>query len=792
MGYGRGSEPRGSASGGRANYGGRRGGRTDHRSPDFRPQRGMDYRRPYHNRSPEHDDRYRRRSHSRTRYGPPTRAYRSDRTAPYRRSRSRSPWFRRSRSVDSSCRNERYPQRDAPSARFGSRASYLRSREAHRGLSRSPSRGGRRQSPLLRDSAGRRDVSNRSDSRGRYRERRDEFRERTKRHISPERQLRRDRTPDRSELAPYKGRSARHPCSPVRHGAVCRSTHRRESHHSECLRRSLSGSRERRAPSTGRRSAPRDRNSKWSRSGTRSESGSRKGVAVNASRLSSDIEGRPRRRTDNGSRERKGAKLNRCSPNPEASPLRRSSSGSRRRNSPNHDRDARRRMSSQSRQRIDETPRGHSPCQDRSPRSAQSVSRGRMAVEESKRSQQPEQHSPRGSSCRSADCPTPDLASSRSWKVDSEGADLPGRSLGLGVQQIPAEEASRAHVDTNHSEEKNASEAPETLWCRQGGRSKARHNASLPRSPSPRPADAEVEPHEAKEPVLSRPTTPRAQEQAAAEKEQRLSTEALESCAVPEVHGQKGSVEGDAASQHPDETSPKGGEHTEKAESKGNRSSSLFGPHSRRHSEGSVAGGEGRSAGAASPEMAAAGDAMDSRRLDEPVNAYARSTSNEDITRSPEADGAAVKRRIVATEPGARSACTAEMYRAPRESQPRRYFRVQHLLPEPIDRVLSSMNRFQPGNPNRWSRFDMEQRFVFPPLPYPGNSGRSVRLVGGYNDGSSFLPPPHRGRNITPNEWQRTHLHNGAFQRAGQPNPRYLQRTSGPAQPVRGRNRKMV
>lgn len=790
--YDRGSEPRRSPSGGRANYGGHRGGRTDHRSPEFRPQRNMNYhRRPYHNRSPEYDDGYRRRSRSRARYGHSIRAYRTDRGAPYRRSRSRSPWFRRSRSVDSNCRNERYLQRDAPSARFGSRASYLRSRDAHRGPSRSPSRVGRRQSPLVRDSAGRRPMSNRSDSRGRYRKRHDDFRERTKGHLSPERPLHRDRTPDRSELAFYKRRGARHPCSPDRHGAVCRSADRRGSDRSKRLRRSLSGSREGRALSASRRSPQRDRTSKRYRSGTRSDSGSRKTTAVKATRLSSDAESRVRQRPGTESRERKDANLNRCSPKPQATPLRRSSSGSRRRtparSSQNRDRGARRRTSSHSRQGVDETPRRHSPYQDRSSRSARSVSRGRMAAE-SKHSKQPEQNSPRESSCRSADCPTPDLASSRSWKVDSEGADVSGR----GVQQIASEEVTGAHIDATCSEEKNASGVAEALWCRQGRRSKTKHNGSVSRSPSLSPRDVEVEADEAKEPGPSRPTTPRAQEHVAPEKEHRRSTETAEPCAAPEVHGQEGSFQGDTPTQRRDETSPKGGEHAEKADSKGNRSSSMFRPHSRRPSEALAHGREGHTAGAASPEITAALDAMDLRRIEEPVNTYGRSTSTEDIAHSAEANGAAVKRRIVATEPGVPPGGTAEMYRAPRESPPRRYFRAQRLLPEQGDHVLSSTNRFPPNNANRWNRFEREERFDFPRPPHPGNTGRSVRLVGGYNDGSSLHPPQHRGRNMTSNEWQRMHLHNGAFQRAGQPNPRYLQRASAPFQPAGGRNRKMA
>lgn len=663
----------------------------------------------------------------------------------------------------------------------------MRSRDVHRAASRSPSRGRRRQSPMLRDSAGRRDVSNRADSRGRYRERRDDCRERNKRRISAEKQLHIDRTPDRPELAPYPKRSVRHPRYPDTHGAVCRSADRRGSDHSECLRPSLSGSRERRAASSGRRSPPRDRNSKWSRSGTRSESGSRRGGAVNASRPSSDIECRSRRRTDNGSRESKGGNLNRCSLNPEASPLRRSSLGSRRRtpsrSSPNRDRGTCQRSSGQPRQWVNETPRRHSPYQDRSPPSGHSVSTGRMAVEESKRSEHPEQQSPPGFLSRSADCPTPDLASSRSWKADSEGADLSGHSLSRGLQQISAEEAPRARVVAKDSEEKTAS--------RRVGRSKARHNASLSRSPSHRPGDAEVEPDEAKELVLSQPTTPRAQEQAAAGKEHRHSTKVGEPSSVQELHGQEGSIQEDAASQHQDETSPKGGEQAEKADSKANRSSSLRRLHSRRQSEGSVHGCDGHSSGAASPEITTAVEAMDSRRLDEPVNAYVAATSNEDIAPCREADVARGKRKIVATEQGAPSAGTAEMC-APRESPPRRYFRVQRMLPEPGDRVLSSINRFHLSNSNRWDRFERAERFDFLRPPHPGNTARSVRLVGGYNDGTSYAQLQHRGRNITPNEWQRTHLHNGGFQRAGQPNPQYLHRASGPVPPVGGRNRKMA
>lgn len=785
----RGSEPRRSPSGRRPNYSRRRDGRTDRKSPDFRPPRGGDYRRRIHQyRSPEYCDRYRRRSPSGPRHGRDTRAYQGGRTPPYRRSRTRSPWRRRSRSVDSYSRNGKYSQGDAPSARFGSKASYLRSRDAHRARSRSPSHGGRPQSPFLREHGTRRNLGDRSESRGRYRERRED-REWSRRRPSPERRVPRNRTPDRCEPPYYKGKTTRVPSSPNRPFNSERHIERRASQHNECRRPSFVGSAERKASPPSPRSPAHDRKMKWTRSGSRSTNGSRKGVAATPRRCSQELEGGSLRRGGRALREREDATVSRHSPSHTRSSHQRSSSKTRpkgnetpTRHLPDHGRRSHQRSASELAQRGAATPSRAPLYRDGPPQRSASASEGRIVVEASRGSPQRDQHSNGGSSSLSADCPTPDLASSRSFNDDRERANFLRRSSTHESKRAPTCEASLSRGDVSTAREKHGSRSREGSRDRQ-----LRRNASLSRSRSLPPGNAADEHDETKERQCSVPVAPPAEEAAVFDKEPRRAPKTRQPPSALENSDQGEGTEDGGASQQQKEGTPVKDDHEPPTHSKGSKCPSLPSAD-RRRSEGRRHGDESRSAEPTTP-----GDTtVEGARPRHGQSRKSSAISDEDVIRSPEARKTVVKRRIVATGMGTMPTGGGDTYRAPRESPRRRYFRAQLPVPGRGDRHVPGVNRFQPLQPYRWNRFERVERFDFPQAYYTSSSGRSVRLVGGYNDRTSFFSPQHHGRNITPNEGQRKQLHNGFFQRAGHPQLRIPQRGREPIQLAEGGSRKLA
>lgn len=783
----RSSEPRRSPSGRRPNYSGRRDGRADRKSPDFR--RGGDYHKRIHQcRSPEYGDRYKRRSISAPRHCRDTRAYRGGRTPPYRRSRTRSPWRRRSRSVDSYSRNGKYFQGDAPSARFGSKASYLRSRDAHRARSRSPSHCGRPQSPFLRERGGRRNVGDRSESRGRYRDRREDVREWSRRRPSRERRVLRNRTPDRCEPY-YKGRTTRVPSSPNRPVNSERHGERRASQHDERRRHSSIESVERKASPPSPRSSLHDRRTKRTRSRSPSTNGSRKGVAATPRRRSQDHEGGSLRRGGKPSRERGSTIV--C------------------RRSASHTRSPHQRFSSRTRQNENETPIRHSA--DRGRRSRQRsaselaeqgagtptraplyrgglsersgvASEGRTVVEASRGSPQRDQRSNRRSSSLSADCPTPDLASSRSFNDDSERTDFLRHSSAHESKRGTTREASLSRGDVITAREKHGSRSREGSWDRQ-----LRRRASLSRSRSLPPRNAADEHDETKDRKCSVPVVPPAEEPASFEKEPKGVPKTCQPPSVPENLGQDEGTQDCEAFQQQKEASPTKDDDEQPTDSKGNRCPSLPSAD-RRPSEGRRHGGECHSPEPTTPEDTAV-EAAEPRHGQSTKGSV---NSDEGAIRSSEARKTVVKRKIVATGTGTTPTDAEDTNRAPRESPRRRYFRSQHQVPETGDRHVPPVNRLQPLQPYRWNRFERVERFDFPQAQFPRSGGRSVRLVGGFNDRTSFFSPQHHRRNITPNEGQRRQLHNGFFQRTGYPQLHIPQRGREPIQFGEGGSTKLA
>ncbi|KAL8425329.1 hypothetical protein Efla_001711 [Eimeria flavescens] len=412
MSYDRRSEPRRSHSGGRANYGRHRGGRADQKSPDLRNQGSLDHRhRTYRNGTPEYGDRYRRRSPSGARQGREPRAYRYGRNGPYRRSRTRSPERKRSRSLEPYPRSERFTQRDAPSARFGSRASYLRSRGTCRGASRSPSRSGRRQSPILRGQDGRRDAGSPSSSRSRYRERREDYRERDRRQSPPDRQFYRSgRSPNRNERSAYRGRNTRQSFSPAKRGIEDRFGDRRQAERGQYRRKPSSEPREQRRSPRGRRSPERRQSSAFPRSVSRSFSGSTKRIAAAASGRTASAVHTPRGGSCSTAKDKKSPSGDAHSPGHPSSGRQWSyrdsgqkSDGASTRRSVELDRRSRRLSSSGSRGKADATPSRRSPLHTKAPVRSHGGSRERAENEGARRSQQREEELTRRSGEREDD-----------------------------------------------------------------------------------------------------------------------------------------------------------------------------------------------------------------------------------------------------------------------------------------------------------------------------------------------------------------------------------------------------
>lgn len=799
MSFDRSPEPRRSRSGGRANYSGRRGGRADPRSPDFRRQRRGSYRGLYHASSPEYGGRYRRRSPSGTPYGRERRTYQGGRSAPYRRSRRPSPDHRRSWSADSNPRNRRYLHKDVPSARFGSKASYLRSRDVNRGDSRSRSRICRQTSPSQRSRVERRDGSVRSQSRSRCPGARGEPKEGSRRHYIG-RQLWNDRAPDRYEAASCKERKLHEPCSSGKPFAKEHSACRSRSQHSEGRWHFLGEPRARRVASPTRQSSPYDRVSKCSRSGTRSASASRKRIAAMTRGGSMNEERRARRKSRSVDRDRKAARVTDEHLSRRSRSLhRRSSTVSRRegnkksnRRSLNYDRASFRRSCDGLRRTAGETANRNSPDRGQSPRKPHSNSRGRIAVELSGGSQQPEHHSRRESS-RSADCPTPDLVSSRPWKGDD--GEQPDMSKRMNCQDKEVA-ALTSHNDASDPQGSHTSGASDTSENRHEKRPRQRQSGVVLGSPCAPPALSDAEPDTAKESRRGRLRSPRTEEEAATDNDLKRATEAGALTVPCEAFDQEeSSGYANALPQKHNESSLKKDDLAVQRDSKKDEGVPLSRRNSKSPPEERVQVEDRCSSDPAPLETPLKSAA--SRPVGEIMNSSGSSVSGTDVRRKREVRRMVVNRRIVATESrpaGPLSAGIRGMYHALRPSPPKRYYRVQRLFPDRSGRVIPSMDRFRPVNVivNRWGRFEGEEHLQLACPPFSGNTGRSVRLVGGYNDRNPFFQP-YRGRNVTPNEHQRVQLYNDTLDRGGQPYLGAPKMGYGAImQPSRGRGRRQV
>ncbi|CDJ63888.1 hypothetical protein, conserved [Eimeria necatrix] len=788
MGYDRVSESRRSPSGGRSkDYVGRRSGRADYRSPDRRYRGADSYRRPYRNRSPEYE-KYRRRSPSPARYGRDSRAYRSGRTAPCRRSGSRSIRRPRSRSVDSTARNEKYRRNDPPAARFGSRASYLRSKEVNRAPSRSPSRGGRCRSPARGDQSGRRDARYRSNSRDWYRERREGQR---RSYVSPEREPLKGSASSRHDIS-SRG-SARRPRDTDRCATRDRSRDRSGSHHGNARRQSPRVPQGHKRASSSERARSHGRNSKWSRSRSRSGSWARKNSAATASGRSPVDRSRSCRRSES---RRTGTKAADASQRPESPPEgtpRRSPVISRQeeeqnptRQSPEHVHkdDAR---SAGDYRRVGGSSRSSLQSQCRSPLPSRSASRARTLAEASKHSRRSEVHSTGGSPCRSADCPTPDLVSSRPRNAEGKGADSARHSVSRQEKPASKEHGSPKHVEDAVPEEisttKELQETPRQINETCPG---SRQAVSVSRSPSARSRVPDVERDERNERRSSPPRTPPASELPVAEK----CRQSCEANALPTNHdvtAQKRDSQAEEQIHEQSELPVKGQDDAPTTDIQRSRPSPLQRRDERPRNEGHSNAEARRPSGAVCDRNVASDDVF-FRRKGESGDAHGRAASGDNLY-STKLNRRAAKRRIVTAEPAAFPG-VAEMHGSYQELSPRRYWRNPRFPPDRDDRFFPSINRVQPFGYNRWNRLDGEEHHDFPQPPFPGQMGRSVRLVARRNDRNLLISPQQRVRYTTPADFQRMQLHNGIFQRPIQPGQRHLHRTPVPIQAAAWRNRK--
>ncbi|KAL8273643.1 hypothetical protein Esti_002465 [Eimeria stiedai] len=781
MSYDRRSEPRRSLSGRRANYGGRRDGRSDGRSPDFRHQRGGDcYRRTYQNRTPEYGDRYRRRSPSDARHGRDARGHRYGRNAPYRRSRTPSPGRRRSRSLEQYHRSEKFSHRDAPSARFGSKASYLRSRGTCRGLSRSPSRSGRRQSPMLREQEERPDVGTRSESRGRYRGRRDDFTERSRRHPSNERQPSRSgRSTDRCESSYHRGRRTRQSFSPVRPEAIGRFAGRRGPERGERHREPSTGPREQKA-SQRRRSSSRSRGPTLSRSVSRPASGFRRGVATSTSRRLRETTGSPRWRSYSG---RKGLRDASASVDQHSSTVRQRthdeprqhSDAISKRGSLDRCRRSRQPSSSGSRRREDAKSKRSRSSSHRKPHERpHSASKEQIEDVHNRCSDQQAQVPRRVLRSRSPECPTPDLALSRSLKtgsgqrhcVDAERKQQPESELSTPpvdgeIAQATGERDSFDGRDKHapgmpeaqeHTFESHEATSPPT------DQSKVRRSDSICRSPSMHRTEAGDD-DQTKERGRSRSPTPVTKEHVPSAKDVTTPKDSSEPPTAGDASDEHGAASNTASDQHKDD-GVKMDEDVLTAESKKAQSISLRSPGSRRRSSSAP-----QSPLRQDPDNAAA-DLIPESQADERSDSRQVSKS-ECVERTKSVERNVAKRRIVAAGPQHTPVGFGDIYR--RAASPRRNFRTQRQSSTRGERFYSCVNRLQPVVRNRWSRLEVDGPFDYPQASYHTSASRSVRLVGAYTDRPPFFTPPPLNKNITPIDPRREPQYNKAFRRGGPP-----------------------
>lgn len=388
------------------------------------------------------------------------------------------------------------------------------------------------------------------------------------------------------------------------------------------------------------------------------------------------------------------------------------------------------------------------------------------------------------------------MVSSRPWKGDGDDGEQPDVSKRISCQDEEVA-APTSHNDAAEPHASHTTGGSDTSWNRHERRPKQRQSASLSRSPCAPPALSDVgETDTAKESQRDRSRSPRTRERAATENDLKRTTEASALALPCRVPGQEeSSGYGNTLAQDHNETSSKKDDLAAPGDLKKNEAVQLLRRDSRCTLEEPLHTDDRRSGDPACPETPL--ESAASRPVGETMNSGGSSVSGTDTRSRREVRRMVVKRRIVATESGPSGPLSASirgMYHASRPSPPKRYFRVQRLFPDRSGRVIPNMDRFRPVNviANRWGRFEGEERFHLACPPFPGNTGRSVRLVGGYNDGKPFFQP-HRGRNITLNEYQRAQLYSDTFDRGGQPYLGALQMASGAImQPSRGRGRRQA
>lgn len=443
--------------------------------------------------------------------------------------------------------------------------------------------------------------------------------------------------------------------------------------------------------------------------------------------------------------------------------------------------------------RIDGTMRRSSHSEDRSHRASRSVSRERPAVETNKHTQA-EVHSRSRSLCRSADCPTPDLVSSRPCKADSKETNSDGQSLGHQGKRTPEQEASPERAQDNVEGERCGDERPVEAPCRRSEVcSGARQSLSVSRSPPAGMRVRDPERDEEKEHGLSCPETPSVAGQPGAEKNRHLPETSAASRGTRLCVQKLGSQE-EGPIQEQGEMPAKVEDQPPASIAQSSRSSPAQRHNERLQSEGpghdADAQCDGRPAETSGARNIAASSAGCATTIDEPEGSRA-GLASEESRRNAEVDRTVVQRRIVATEPFP-PVDTAEVYRAYPEHSSRGYSRAQRFPRERGDRFLPGMNRHQTVSPNAWYRQDRDERPDFPQPMYPVNTGRSVRLVARRGDRNPLITAQQRMRHATPNESQHVLLHNGIYQQVAQPNQRQLRRTPIHVQPAAGRSRKMV
>ncbi|CDI86196.1 hypothetical protein, conserved [Eimeria praecox] len=462
------------------------------------------------------------------------------------------------------------------------------------------------------------------------------------------------------------------------------------------------------------------------------------------------------------------------------------------RHSPDHDKGTRRLSPGESTMKIDGALRRPSRSIDRSHQAYQSESREIVAVEASKHSNQAKVPSRSRSLCRSADCPTPDLVSSRAFKTDSRETNSARPSLGPQEKLASEQETSPKRSDDNTSRERCADEAPAVApRLTSEACAGVRQSPSASRSPSVRTGVPEGERHEGKEHEPSCPAAPLATEQPAPEKSTHL-PEATAVSRGPGVCVQKGCAQEGELVQAQDELPTKVEEQPPPSVTQRDHCSPTQRHEERRLSEGPGLDDERQCDGRPVETPGAnnmAPTAINCSRTTDELGTQRVRLPSEEIWRNAEADRIPVKRRIVTTEP-ITPLESAEAFRAYRGPSPRAYSRNQGFLRERGHRFLPGMNRFQPIGPTAWNRLDRDERFDFPQPLHPMSTGRSVRLVARRGDRNLLLPGQQFPRNANPYESQRVQLHNGIFEHSGPPNQRLFKRTPIHIQPAAERNRK--